>query len=38
MIIHNYVTGGLNVEEVGDQRGSQSPKAHSMRVYQKSNS
>ena len=30
MIVRNYVTGGLNVEEVGDRRESQSPKAHSI--------
>ena len=27
MIIRNYVAGGLNVEEVGGRRESQSPKA-----------
>ena len=29
-IIRNYVTVGLNVEEVGGRRESQSPKAHSL--------
>ena len=30
MIINNYVTDGLNVEEVGGRRESQSPKALSI--------
>ena len=30
IIIRNYVTVGLNVEEVGGRRESQSPKAHSL--------
>ena len=30
MIVPNYVTGGLNVEEVGYRRESQSPKANSI--------
>jgi len=30
IIVRNYVTDGLNVEEVGGRRESQSPKAHSI--------
>ena len=30
IIVRNYMTDGLNVEEVGGRRESQSPKAHSI--------